>query len=138
MSPGTNVEVVREIYAALERGDADAVLARYDPDVEWEFSASPFRMVFQRTSYCGHDGIRAFIRERREEAWAEIFDHLDEVSEVDGHVVTVVTSGGRGRASGAEVARTHAALWSLRKGRVIRVAWFATREEALAAAGEAG
>ena len=131
----TNLDAVREIYDAIERGDTDAVLAHYASDVEWDFSRSPFRPVVKQTVYRGHGEVRAFIRERYEEAWSEVSDQLDELSEVGDQVVSVVTSAGRGRVSGAEVAVTHAGLWSFRDGKVTRVAWFATADEALAAAG---
>lgn len=35
----------------------------------------------------------------------------------------------------AEVARTHAAVWTVRDGKIVREAWFPTRTDALEAAG---
>jgi ketosteroid isomerase-like protein len=47
-----------------------------------------------------------------------------------------VTVRGRGRASGIEVeARSGAAVWTMREGKIVRVVWFPTRAEALEAAG---
>jgi ketosteroid isomerase-like protein len=33
-----NVELVRRVYDAAARRDANAVLALYDPDVEWDWT----------------------------------------------------------------------------------------------------
>ncbi|MBA2521952.1 MAG: nuclear transport factor 2 family protein, partial [Solirubrobacterales bacterium] len=125
-------------YAAVATGDAATVLDSYDPEVEWDFSHSPFATVFRRTVYRGHEGIRELARERHEEAWESIVDELDVLIDADQHVICVVTSGGRGRASGAQVSRVHAAVWTFKAGRVARVVWFATREEAEIAAGRKG
>jgi ketosteroid isomerase-like protein len=46
-----NVEVVREIYDAVARRDTETVLALYDPEVEWDFSGSPYKNVTGRDRY---------------------------------------------------------------------------------------
>jgi ketosteroid isomerase-like protein len=130
-----NVDVVGQVYEAVGRGDREAVLALYDPVVELDFTRSPFVSVFNRSVYRGHEGIRAFFREREEEAWRYVVDSLDELIDAGDQVVCVVTSQGRGRASGAEVRRTHAGVWTIRNGRIVRVVWLPTREDALEAAG---
>ena len=63
-------------------------------------------------------------------------DNLEELIDVGDSVVSVVNTRARGRASGVEVEWTHnAGVWTIREGKVVRVAWFAAREEALEAAG---
>ena len=130
-----NVEIVRRVYGAIARGDAAIVLEAYDPEVEWEFTRSPFRDLLKRDVYHGHDGLRTFMRERYEEAWAEVEDHLDAAIDAGSQVITVVTSRGRGRISGAEVDVTHAGVWTFRGGKIVRVEWVGTRDEALEAVG---
>ena len=129
-----NVEIVRRIYEAVDAGDADAVLSLYDPQVELDFSASPFREVLERSVYRGFDGMREFIGERFD-VLDDPTDHCDELIDAGDAVISVVTSRGRGRASGAPVARVHYGIWSFGAGKVKRVAWYGTRREALAAAG---
>lgn len=130
-----NVDIVRRVYQAVGQGDTEGVLAAYDPAVEWDFRTSPFRDFLRENVYVGHEGIRRFIRERYSDAWADIEDHLEELIDAGEHVVSVVTSRGHGLASGVEVGRKHAGVWTIREGRITRVAWFATRDEALEAAG---
>ncbi len=129
-----NVEIVRRIYEAVARDDADTVLSLYDPEVVWDFSRSPFAPVLTHVNYRGPDGLRSFHRERLD-AWKDVVDDLDEVIDAGDVVVTVVTSHGHGRHSGAEVARRHAGAWTMDGGQVVHVAWFSTREEALQAVG---
>jgi len=33
-----NVEIVRRLYDAIDRGDTTAVLGLYDPEIEWHFA----------------------------------------------------------------------------------------------------
>ena len=129
-----NVEIVRRIYEAVEHGEADTVLALYDPKIEWVFARSPFRRMFKHDVYRGYDGLRDFVRERYEDAWEEIEDDLIELIDAGDQVISVVSTHGRGRASGAEVEAVHAGLWTVRAGRVIRIEWM-TRKEALEAVG---
>ena len=129
-----NVEIVPRVWAAVERGDTEAVLALYDEDVEYDFTRSPFQSAgIGQSAYRGHDALRGLFRERYD--WEQIEDHCRELIEANDEVISVVTSRGRGRGSGIEVERTHVGRWSLREGRVVRVRWFGTLDEALAAAG---
>ncbi len=129
-----NVEIVRRIYDAVERGDIDTVLALYDPEIEWVFGRSPFRIFFKHDTYRGHEGLRRMIGERYHDAWREIEDEIEELIEAGDRVVSVVSSRGRGRASGVEVEKLHAGVWTFRAGKVVRVEWM-DREKALKAAG---
>ena len=130
-----NVEIVRRVYDAVARGDAATVLDAYDAEVEWDFTRSPWVGVLRQDVYRGHAGIREFIQERYADAWVDIEDECEELIAIGEEVVSVVRTRGRGRASGAETERTHAGLWTLREGKIVRVAWFPTRAEAMEAAG---
>jgi ketosteroid isomerase-like protein len=133
--PEENVEIVRRVYKAVSQGDTEGVLEAYDTAVVWDFRSSPFRDFLRENVYLGHEAMRRFIQERYDDAWAEVEDHLDELIDAGEQVISVVTSRGRGLASGVEVEREHAGLWTIQAGRIVRVAWFGTRAEALAAAG---
>lgn len=127
-----NVEVVRRVYDAAARRDSETVLSLYHPDVELD---STRLRVDAAALYRGHDGLRTFFREWNE-AWESIDYEVEELIDAGTkQVVSVVTRHGRGRSSGVEVAVRVALLWTVREGKVIRVIWFRTRDEALAAAG---
>lgn len=128
-----NVEIVRRIYEAADRRDVATVFSLYDPKVELD--PSHVQVVGIGVGvYRGHDGLRNFFREWHE-AWDEIEYDYDELIDAGEHVVAVVRRHGRGRASGVEVEWPVALVWTVREGKVVRLAWFPTREEALEAVG---
>ena len=68
--------------------------------------------------------------------WESFEDNVQELIDAGEQVISVVTSRGRGRASGVEVEWAgNAGVWTIRDRKIIRVAWFASREEALEAIG---
>jgi ketosteroid isomerase-like protein len=130
-----NVEVVRRVYAAAARRDPAAVLAEYDPEVEWDVSRSHMARLVGEGVYQGHDGLRRFFRAYHD-AWEDVsygFDKLIDAGE--DKVVSVDIEHARGRSSGADVEMTQYAIWTIRNGKIIRAIWFANRAEAFEAAG---
>jgi ketosteroid isomerase-like protein len=129
-----NVEVVRGVFEAAARRDTEAVLAAYGPEVEYDFSGGPLGSLVGDTVYRGHEGIRNWVRDRYE-AWETIEDEYQELIDAGECVVSFVITRARGRSSGAETELRHYGVWTLRDGRIIRVAWFYSRGDALEAAG---
>lgn len=129
-----DVEVVRRIYAATARHDTETVLSLYHPDVEWVMAHHPRGEMFGGGSTRGHEGLRAWFR-----AWYEAFEDFEhkceELIDAGEHVVSVGKDRGRGRESGVEVEQHLAAAWTVRDGKVVRVVWFSSRQEALEAVG---
>ena len=129
-----NVDLVRRVYDAVTRRDAETVLALYDPDVEWDMSRHPYGGLSDRGVYRGHDGLRRFWREWLE-AWENYEDTVHELIDAGALVIAIVTTRARGRASGVVLELTgYAGVWTIRNGKVVRVAWFPSREEAFEAA----
>lgn len=130
-----NVEVVRQIFEASARRDADAIFALYHPDLEWDASRTqPGLGEFASIAH-GHDGLRRFFREWRQAWGSDDYEYEELIDAGDEAVVSVGTQRGEGRVSGVQIARTLCGVWTIRDGRVIRAVWFPTREEALEAAG---
>ena len=130
-----NVEIVRQVYEAAASRDAAAVFALYDPLVELDASRLGLAGGAGTAGISrGHEGLRSFFREWHE-AWGNIEYSYEELIDAGEQVIAVVNRHARGRASGIEVERPFALLWTLREGKVIRVAWFLSRADALEAAG---
>ena len=132
-----NVEIVRRVYDAAARRDAATVLALYDPDIELDACQLGVAGIAggNEAVYRGHDGLRRFFRGWHE-AWTNVaYDFEELIDAGDEHVIAVVTRHARGRASGVEVERPFALVWTLRGGKVARVVWFLSRGEALEAVG---
>jgi ketosteroid isomerase-like protein len=129
-----NVAIVREAYEAAARRDRDATLPLYADDVVWDITQAPAReLIGGSLVYHGHEGLARFFAEWHE-AWTDVASHLDELIDTGEHVVSVETTRGRGRRSGAEVDIPHGAVWTVRDGKISRVVWYPSRAEALAAA----
>ena len=82
--------------------------------------------------YRGHEHVRRYV-----EDWRSTFDNvwleLGEPSAVGDHVVVVVRGHGRGRASGVELYSSFCQVWTLRRGKAVRMDEFPTRDQGLAA-----
>jgi ketosteroid isomerase-like protein len=121
-----NVELVRQLWSAFERGGIEAVLEIADPDVEWE----PYGGG--GTVYHGHDGLRAYMDERRarnEETDARLYSAFAKGESV--------VARGEVRIKGEHgiVTMQPGWLYEFRKGKLVRFRGFPTQEAALRAAG---
>ena len=129
-----NVELVRLVYDAAARRDGASVLALYDSEVEWDVSRSPIARLVGGSLYHGHEGLRSFFRAYHD-AWESIEYDPEELIDAGDHVISVDVERTRGRASGVATNLTQYGLWTIKEGKIVRVVWFSTREEALEAAG---
>ncbi len=129
-----NVEIVRGVFEAIDRQDPKAVFAAYDRDVQFDFTESPLGTLMGSAVYYGHDGIRQWVRDR-DEHWEAAEDECQDLIDAGDHVISFVFTRGRGRLSGVETELKHYGVWMIRSKKIVRVAWFYSREEALQAAG---
>jgi ketosteroid isomerase-like protein len=122
-----NVEVVRSIYAAWDRGDYSAAEWAH-PEIEFAFADGP--APGRWTGVAGMaEGWRDFLS-----AWEEWRAAADEFRELDGdRVLVLMHGGGRGKGSGLEVVRANGAnLFHLREGKVTRLVVYFERDRVLA------
>jgi ketosteroid isomerase-like protein len=123
-----SVELVRGIIDALNRGDVDAMLARMHSDFEWRpLEASPVARVYR-----GHEQVRRYV-----EDWLGTFEGLrisvEEMAEVSGRVLAIVSGHARGRASGLALGTRFCQVWTVRDEQALAMEEHATPEEARAA-----
>jgi ketosteroid isomerase-like protein len=130
MSP--NVEVVLDQYAATNERDFRRAMSYYDDDVELVAGEPWLRTgVFKGREAVGSwfgDWFSTFDRDAR-------FDVTEARELQNGAVLLVADHHARGRASGIEVRSTVIWVYRLRGGKITRVEGFASREQALEAAG---
>jgi ketosteroid isomerase-like protein len=124
-----NVEVIR---TAFERFRSPEFFEMFAPDIEWAVR----RDLPDAGVYHGHDGTRDVIA-RFDEVLDDIWMEPVELIAVDEqHVVAPLRWGGRGKGSGVEFEeRRETWLFTVRDGRIVQITEFATREEAIEAAG---
>jgi ketosteroid isomerase-like protein len=130
-----NVEVVRRVYEAAANRDSANILSLYDPEVEIDVSRTHGAVMQGLYRGTEHEGLRKWSREWHE-AWEQVEYEVEDLIDAGDAVISIITVRGRGRGSGANVEFTlHAGLWTIRDGKIVRVVWFKTREDALEAAG---
>jgi ketosteroid isomerase-like protein len=125
-----NVENVRAAYEAIARRDRTALEALITEHVATDFEYEAF--LTGRT-YQGVDGFWEFLDDIRETVG--FTPDVQEIVDLDEHVLIVVQMSGRGSQSGVPVAQQAAVLLTfdgstLRSGKA-----FASRDEALEALG---
>jgi ketosteroid isomerase-like protein len=132
-----NVEVVQRAFEASRRpdqregDDPDAILEFLDPAVVWEVRSD----LPDADTYTGYEGMRrlfATFREVLDETWYRPVDFID----AGDQVVVPLRWGGRGRASGVEIAEPEETwVFTLRNGKVVHVKEYASKNAALEATG---
>jgi ketosteroid isomerase-like protein len=127
-----NVEIVRGGYEAFARGDVDSVLDGLDPEVDWHPAIGPLVGV---ESVRGREAMRRFLTR-------DLFDGFDQFraepfsfEDLGDFVLVMGRYIGRGESSGIEMDQRVATLYELRDGKTVTMRDYATREEALKAAG---
>jgi ketosteroid isomerase-like protein len=121
-----NVEVVREVWQAYSRGDYDRVAGFHDPHI--------VVVTLEDGALHGNKAVLANY-ERWNEAWEGAETTPEEVIGHGDRVFVAARFRARGRASGVEVETRLYEVFMVRDGKVLRIDEYATREEALEAAG---
>jgi ketosteroid isomerase-like protein len=130
-----NLGVVEDQYAATNERDFARAMEHFDIEVELVVPPG----FLDPGEYKGRDAVGAWFGD-----WFSSFDRngrfdVKELTELDGGAVLLVADfHARGRSSGIEVHGTVVWLYGLRRGKIARVEGYASRVEALEAAGLAG
>jgi ketosteroid isomerase-like protein len=121
-----NVEKVRAGFAAHNRGDVDAWLDLYDPEVEFE--------TLLLGSHQGKEALRSLYEENQANQPGYTATPV-ELIDVGDRVITVVQMGGAGTATQIALNDQIAFIHTFKNGLVVRERTFRNRKEALEAAG---
>jgi ketosteroid isomerase-like protein len=127
-----NVAAVEAAYEALARGGLDQFIEHWTDDLDHRsIEGAPD----DRGPIHGKDAMRAYVQD-----WIDLFDDfgIEPVELIDAgesRVVAVLRFGGRARLSGVETAQIMGAVLTIRDGKIARGREYATRDQALKAAG---
>jgi ketosteroid isomerase-like protein len=125
----SNLDVVRSIRAAWERGDFSSADWAH-PDIEFVFEGGP-----APGSWTGLAGMAKTMRDFLS-TWEEFRSEAEEYRKLDDEQVLVFARfGGRGKTSGVELGQVltkGAELFQVREGRVTRLVIYWDRERAFA------
>jgi uncharacterized protein len=128
-----NVEIVRRMLDAFNRGDFEASLMFLDEAVEWHDPTD----VPGGGVHRGREEVRKWFI-----AWLGAWDtytaEAEELIDAGDQVVVVHREWGRGKGSGVEIDNRTANVYELHHGKVTGKQPFPDREQALEAAGLSG
>jgi ketosteroid isomerase-like protein len=123
------VDVVRAMYDAFNRGDTDAILELADPAVSVDDHG-----VIDGATYQGRDGVLRFLAFQAEAFSAQSVE-LEELIETGDEIVAVIRLRGEGPLSRIPLEGRFSHVWQIAGGTVRRLRVYATKQEALEAAG---
>jgi len=124
---------IRDGAEAYNRRDHEAFLFPFDPDVELNILGQGGGLDFENHTR-GREGLMRFlavIDEAFEDNWLEPREGID----FGDRILGLYNLRARGKGSGVEVERDIGLLSSLDRGRVVRVDYYWSQDEALEAAG---
>jgi ketosteroid isomerase-like protein len=126
-----NVDVVRNMFEAFNRGGVEAALPYFDPEIEW---LTPDEWLEQHL-YKGYDGLRKLASD-----WGENFDDyrldLERAVDVgDDRLVVLIYQRGRIKGEDTSMEQRIGCDWQLRDGKGVRVQAYFSWEDAMQAVG---
>jgi ketosteroid isomerase-like protein len=125
-----NVEIIRSLVDAWNRGDREAFMALWDDEAEFY----PLRAQLEGESYRGHDGLERFFGEMAED-WEEVGFEMHEARDAGEQVVSIGRFRARGRASGVDINVPLGVFTRMREGKIVYTRFFSEPADALEAAG---
>jgi uncharacterized protein len=125
-----NVEAVRAMFDAFSRGDTPAVLKLVDPSVVF----TPIPDTPDVQTFHGHEGLEQGMAQTIE-VWDDFSAELRETRDLDDHVLASLRWWGRGPTSGMQMEVDICALYTFRNGKVVRLQFFSSEQQALDAVG---
>jgi ketosteroid isomerase-like protein len=128
--PVGNLEIVRSFVEAFNRRDFGAVVGDMEPDVELrEWPEAP-----GARSYRGPEGVSEAL-----DTWFDVWDwmqvEIEDLVDLDGHVLVRLYQRARGKASTAEVELRSFNVYTFRDSKIARIELFTDERSALDAAG---
>ena len=127
-----NVELVRRGFEAIERDGWQALIPLLDPEFQM---TTPPDLAMEPDTYRGEEGLRRYF-----ESFEDAMEDIRIVPEGDllgagDRVFVPFRLFARGKETGIGAEQRGFQVWTMREGKALRVEVFASREDALEAAG---
>jgi ketosteroid isomerase-like protein len=123
------VEIVRDSYNAQARGDLEAALAAADPEIEvYDHD------ILDAREYRGVEGVLRWQADW-EGSWATWGWEPEDFIDAGNRVVAALRVRAKGRHSGVDVERVDGAVFTFAHGKVVRLDYYNSKQQALKAVG---
>ena len=126
-----NIEILRRMFEAWNRGDLDAMGEFYDPEIEFNPGLLP---PGEETRYIGREGVNEWTRNVND-AWVAVTAEPKERIEVGSDRILAIDRWHFQGRDGIEINEELPTLFTFRNGLIVRVDGFTNRTDALEAAG---
>jgi ketosteroid isomerase-like protein len=131
MNEDANVKLVKDCYAAFQRGDIKAILANIDDSMEFVIPGSP--AVPLSGTYRGIAGMQQFFDEHAKTMDFTSFEPHEYIAQGD-RVVAIVHYEGRYHSTGRTFSGDSCMIWTIRNGKAVRFLEFTDTEQLARAA----
>jgi ketosteroid isomerase-like protein len=125
-----NVELVRRGHEAFRESGEEAIFEYLDADIDM----TPVEDLLDTGTCRGQDGVRRFFQTMRE-AFGDFTWEPQEFLDQGDHVLVATRFVAEGRGSGAPVEALVYNVWTVQRGKAVRVHGYLSRARALEAAG---
>jgi ketosteroid isomerase-like protein len=129
-----NVETIRQMFAVVNERGVEAATNALEHLLAPDFGLEEAAQMPDPGTFTGRDAFIANMA-KLEESFEELRLEPVEIVDLGERIAVVVSMRGQGRGSGAPVEMTFVQLWSLRDGKAVSLRDYATKAEALEAAG---
>ena len=126
-----NIEILRGVFEAWDRGDFDAMGEFFDPEVEFNPGLLP---PGEETHYIGREGVNKWTRNVLD-AWVAVRAEPEERIEVGSDRILAIDRWHFQGRDGIHVEEELPTIFTFRNGLIVRVDGFTEKAEALEAAG---
>jgi ketosteroid isomerase-like protein len=128
-----NVRIVSDRFRRFQEGDPGWADDWVHPDIEWDFSAYPLADL--PTLGRGRDALLTEVIQTYLSGWRDLRQEITEMVDAGDDVLVVIHETVGLRGSDAVLERDVSHLWTVEDGKWTKWRLYATREEALEAAG---
>ena len=124
------IVALRGAYAAFNRGDIDAAVKPFDPQIEWSEPAE----FPGGGAYHGRDEVKKYLAQSRA-PWAEGSSEPEQLIPSGNRIVVLVHARFRAKGSNEWTDVRLADVYTIRDGKIVEMRAFSNRQEALRWAG---
>ena len=111
-----NLDIIKTLYKAFEKGEIDTILDILAPNVEWHESEKlPYGGTF-----IGRDAVFAGVFEKIGAQWDNFQAHVEEFIDGGDKIVTLGFDRGTYKDTGKSMEAPTASIWTLKEGKVVK------------------